>query len=299
MTETQSIPSAPTDRKRGAAGPAKHRWMKFYPEDWVGDPALSLCSLAAQGLWIRLICLAHNGTPYGHVTIGAGVRPDAPPVAPTPLLIGRLVGLSENAVKKLLKELEVAGVFSRTDAGVIYSRRMVRDREFQELSASWGRSGGNPSLKPTAKGRVNPPLGRGVFPESESESESESEQDARARAAVDIRKMPRLSDPPARWESLAQASEVDEDGSRHPVVGGYYLDVVAKSVCTAAGINDANWRGDWTPLVQWLQDGLVPDTVILPAISDVASRPKYVAREIRSLAYFDKAVRERGGKHAG
>ena len=47
----------------------KLRWGKFYWSDWADDPALALCSLAAQGLWMRLLCIAAQGTPYGHVNI--------------------------------------------------------------------------------------------------------------------------------------------------------------------------------------------------------------------------------------
>lgn len=34
------------------------RWAKFFWADWAGDNCLSLCTLAAQGLWMRLLCIA-------------------------------------------------------------------------------------------------------------------------------------------------------------------------------------------------------------------------------------------------
>ena len=97
------------------------RWLKFWPQDWQRDPALRICCVAARGLWMDLICLAHEGSPYGHVTING--------VAATMRQIGRITGTTEKEAIKLIQELEDAGVFSRTEGGVIFSRRMVRDHK--------------------------------------------------------------------------------------------------------------------------------------------------------------------------
>jgi hypothetical protein len=95
-----------------------HRWMKFWPADWQRDPALRSCSLAARGLWMEMLCLAHDAEPYGHVLVGG--RP------PSPRQLASIVGVSVRDVEKLIAELDEAGVFS-VQGGVIYSRRMVRD----------------------------------------------------------------------------------------------------------------------------------------------------------------------------
>jgi hypothetical protein len=105
-------------------------------------------------------------------------------------------------------------------------------------------------------------------------------------------RMPSLSDPHQRWAHLGEREEVDDDGSRHPVVAGFYLDTICRMVCEAAGINDANWRGDWRPVIAWLRDGIDPHDQILPAIRRTVQRPNYKASEIHTLAYFDKAVRQ-------
>ena len=43
--------------------------------------------------------------------------------------IARMTGCSSEEVSRLIGELETSGVFSRTKAGVIFSRRQVRDEE--------------------------------------------------------------------------------------------------------------------------------------------------------------------------
>jgi len=54
---------------KGRLATGKLRWGKFYWSDWQGDTALALCSLAAQGLLIRLLCIAAQGDPYGSITV--------------------------------------------------------------------------------------------------------------------------------------------------------------------------------------------------------------------------------------
>lgn len=108
-------------------GVSRH-WMKFWPQDWQRDPALRSCGLAARGMWMDLICLAHDAARYGHILINGR--------AASTKQIASICGTTEREAGKLISELEEAGVFSRTDDGVIFSRRMVRDN----LSASEGAS---------------------------------------------------------------------------------------------------------------------------------------------------------------
>jgi hypothetical protein len=112
--------------------------FQFYPADWRKDPALSSCSLAARGLWIELMCIAHESDRYGALSVNG--RPmDSKQIA-------RMVGEGPNVVVKLLGELEAAGVFSRAEDGAIYSRRMVKDEHIREVRAAAGKQGGNPNL---------------------------------------------------------------------------------------------------------------------------------------------------------
>lgn len=99
----------------------KRPWLKWYPSDWAGDPRLRMCSLAARGLWIEMINLMHEASPYGHLLVSG--------CAPTDAQLAVLAGGPPDQIPDLLRELETAGVFSRTRKGVIYSRRMTRDEK--------------------------------------------------------------------------------------------------------------------------------------------------------------------------
>lgn len=113
-------------------------WTKFYWSDWETDPALRLCSFEAQGLWMRMLCIAAAHDPIGYVAV-AGRALDETALA-------RLTGCQESEAKALVGELERNGVFSRDRQGRIYSRRMVTDARKAAIAKKNGKKGGNPSL---------------------------------------------------------------------------------------------------------------------------------------------------------
>ncbi|MFC3706057.1 hypothetical protein ACFOOL_14990 [Devosia honganensis] len=114
-------------------------WFKFFPTDWRSDPKLRMCGLAARGLWIEMLALMHEATPYGHLLVSG--------LAPTDAQLAVLVGTSPDQIPALCGELESAGVFSRTKEGVIYSRRMTRVAKKSAIARKNGKNGGNPTLR--------------------------------------------------------------------------------------------------------------------------------------------------------
>lgn len=94
-------------------------WLKFYPRDWRGDQALRVVSLSARGLWIDMITIMYEATPYGHLIVGDQPVSDAD--------LARLVGSTVEEVQALLVELLSARVARRTRGGLIYSKRMIED----------------------------------------------------------------------------------------------------------------------------------------------------------------------------
>jgi hypothetical protein len=113
-------------------------WLKFYTSDWRADPRLKMCSAAARGVWIELICLMHEATPYGHLLVH-GQNPNEAQLA-------SLTGIPAAELHDLVAELERLGVFSRTKEGVIYSRKLVRMAAKSAKARKIGKMGGNPSL---------------------------------------------------------------------------------------------------------------------------------------------------------
>ncbi len=115
---------------------SKLPWFKFFPTDWRADVGLKLCSLAARGLWLEMICIMHEAGGYLEI--------NGSPVS-TPALAA-LSGTTPQEITGLLGELEEAGVFSRDRKGRLYSRRMLRDLKKAGVAQKNGRKGGNPNL---------------------------------------------------------------------------------------------------------------------------------------------------------
>lgn len=118
--------------------------FQFYPADWRKDPALAACSLAARGLWMELLCIAHESERYGFLSINGKPM--------TPAQLARIVGETPALVTKLLREIEEAGVLSRSEDGIIFSRRMVRDEELRNIRAANGVKGAEYGKKGASHG---------------------------------------------------------------------------------------------------------------------------------------------------
>lgn len=109
-------------------------WDKFFWNDWENDPALRLCSLSAQGLWMRCLCICAKAEPKGFLVVAGRPLSTAE--------LAKLVGVHETEVEALLAELSLAGVFSRDRKGRVFSRRMVRDENRRLASQKGGKKGG-------------------------------------------------------------------------------------------------------------------------------------------------------------
>lgn len=114
-------------------------WMKWFPSDWRGDAKVRACSPIARYVWMEMLGLMHEADPYGHL-IHVNRAMDLG-------TLSRLIGVDQVDVKRAVKELEANRVFSRTDEGVIFSRRMLRDKDKSETAKNRGSKGGNPALK--------------------------------------------------------------------------------------------------------------------------------------------------------
>ena len=188
----------------------KLRWGKFYWSDWAGDTALAACSIAAQGLWMRLLCIAAQGAPYGYVTVGGKHPSDS--------LLKRLVqqpGMRLRDFRHLLEELERNGVVKRTDDGTLYSLRMVRDFARAEHAS---RGGKNRHRTTTGQPPDNHPATNG---EPRNSAESRGNGRANVAGANGIQKQEADTKSPKRDFVSADQSDTAErvvrfDGARAP-----------------------------------------------------------------------------------
>lgn len=112
--------------------------FQFYPGDWRRDSALQSCSLVARGMWIEVMCVMHECIPYGKLSVNGQPM--------TVEQLARIVGESATVTRRIMDELEQAGVFSRDEQGIVFSRRMVKDGHISDVRSAAGKQGGNPNL---------------------------------------------------------------------------------------------------------------------------------------------------------
>lgn len=127
----------------------KKPYFRWYPGDLRRDTALQSCPWDVRAVWREMLDFMHDGEPRGHLTAGGVPIKDGKSLA---IAIGGAI-----PVKVCQRALDMLGerqVFSRTDAGVIFSRRMVRDEATDEARAEGGGKGGR---KVTPEGGVMVP----------------------------------------------------------------------------------------------------------------------------------------------
>ena len=241
-------------------------FVKFYGSDWRSDAGLRLCSLAARGLWIEIIALMMDAEPFGHLVING-----KPATAKT---LAAVISAPEKTVAAALAELEANGVFSKTDEGVIYSRRMLRDLTKQKEARENGRRGGNPALKGTR-----------ITDTQSAASESEV-------------------NPP---DKLARAFQKPEARSQKPDMGGEGLAEVGHVIRAFDELRAHFWpeqrraypaADDGVTAGRWIADGLPFDTIRDVFETRMAAMSRGGKPPPGTLRYLDAAVRSAGGRAA-
>ena len=124
--------------------------MQFYPDDWLAESGLRLCSLESRGLWMEMMCIMFKAQVRGNLTVNSKQIQSKQ--------LAKIVGADEQQVKGCIDELEKWNIFSRHDDNTIYNRRMynesIRKRKLHEARVEAGRKGGKSKIpsKNEAKG---------------------------------------------------------------------------------------------------------------------------------------------------
>ena len=113
-----------------------------YWNDLRNDEKLRACRLDAKGLWLDMLCIC-GADPKGELRIDG--------IALDEQMLADAIGKPLAEVKKALENLEQWTVFSRTRKGVIFNRRMKRDKELREKRSKSGKMGAEAKKKKAKK----------------------------------------------------------------------------------------------------------------------------------------------------
>ncbi len=238
-------------------------WSKFFWNDYENDPELKLCSLAAQGLWMRLLCLAAKASPTGYlVTAGRPL---------TTADIAQLVGKPLSEVETLVDELERNEVFSRDRRGVIFNRRMIRDAKRSQEGRKNAKKRWRQDTEITEEKR--PPNG-------------------------DSYGIPKGDPTPHKPAAKSQKNNRDkpgEDAAREAAAAIEVIEAFDAAIVTAFGPQRARPYPNATDMIyaeRWLSEGIGIDVCRSVFQAICARKAKAAAGPPGMLKYCDQAVRE-------
>lgn len=260
--------------------------FQFYPADWNTNSNLLRCSWAAQGAWVRVLCLLHDSDEYG-------------------LLRWTLKEMAQaiGAPVKLLTELAQKGVLKGADKGTIepyiyvprsgrkngdpvtlvptqagplwYSSRMVRDeyvRQARGYGAGLG-DGNHDAPKPSPKGGLGVRNGDDIGPRTPAQSSSSS------------------SSPSGMNDWLDERGREPEPVAIEPEIIPNDAHALAAECARQAGvphISPSAITRNVEVVDGWLKAGIDPAEVILPTVRRLTAAS---GEPISSLRYFDREIR--------
>lgn len=214
-------------------------WTKFFWSDWENDKKLRLCSLAAQGLWMRMLCVCAESDQVGFLMVnGKTVTIEA---------LAKLVGNPVEEIAALVGDLEINGVFYRDRHGNIYNKRMTDAEKVRKDNQKNGSTGGKVSVR-KQKG-IFDPLGKETERQSERTPERPPERDTERPPEPHGRKPEANSHKPEAKASLE----------------GDALKDFGDSVLAAFGMSPQEFIGHFTPIRDLERQGHSPETILAVA----------------------------------
>lgn len=249
-------------------------WTKWFWADWRGDHALRRCSFGARGLWMDMLSLMHEATPYGHLLVNG----KAPSVAE----LAQIFGGKRSEIAKFLSELSEKGVVKTDANGIYFSSRMVRDFKRKTTNKQNGKNGGNPRLG----GQQTPADG---ITERDNREPPRSDNPPGYPSGITESDKARARVPEARSQKLEKE---EQEKAAAPPADLWPWDKVLERVVDLAGIDPAKGLMDGQPIVlEWSRRGFSPDLDIIPAVEAITGRTGF--KQPRTVGYFTPMIQER------
>ena len=121
-------------------------YIPLYVQDYLTDEKLNECSPAAQGIYIKIMCILHKSEAYGSILLKQKDKQNENSVKNFAFKIARLLPFREEEIESALSELIENGVMN-IEGDTLFQKRMVRDGELSDKRALAGSKGGNSKSK--------------------------------------------------------------------------------------------------------------------------------------------------------
>ncbi len=183
-------------------------WFQMHSRDWLDNKELRRCSPTARGLLIDLMCVAHEGTPYGHLADKMG-----------PLSAHYLYSrcsMERTQFARALGQLKASGRIAETDTDkCLYVPRMVRDEAIRLARSAGGDKSADNENVPRKKALEGYPSDHPSLKiDSRARMRADSDSDY-SSSCVSSEESVRETTLTARYkEFIAEWSKPTEDGRR-------------------------------------------------------------------------------------
>ena len=151
-------------------------YIPLYVNDFLTDEKLNRCSVAAWGVYIKLMCILHKSEKYGSITLREREKKSDKQIENFATILLPQIGCNFKDLVSALDELSYYGVI-QIEGDTLSQKRMVKDGETSEIRALAGSKGGNQKKQNESK-RCSKRVAKGVAngkQNTEYENENENE----------------------------------------------------------------------------------------------------------------------------
>lgn len=115
-------------------------YIPFFVKDWLTNSKLKMCSPAAHGLMINLMCIMHKEEDYGTILLRQKFRQTERPIDNFAAMLDRMLAFTSAEIIPALEELIEEGVV-KIEGDCLVCKRMVKASELSNKRSSSGSKG--------------------------------------------------------------------------------------------------------------------------------------------------------------
>lgn len=179
-------------------------YLPLYVGDWMNNNKLKMCSPAAHGIMIAVMCIMHKEADYGTIQLKQKFKQTDSIVKNFALQITKLTAFDLAETEKPLQELINEGILT-IEGNRMQCPRMVKDFELSVKRATAGRSGGlSTKNKNTAKTKKEAPPKAKQQANTENETATENEVITESKGKEGMGEKPQVQYPYESDEFMQQ-----------------------------------------------------------------------------------------------
>jgi len=123
-------------------------YLPLYIQDYLTDEKLNRCSAAAQGVYIKMMCIFHKSEPYGGILLKQKDKQNESTSLNFAYVFAKLLPFDLQQIHDAILELLDEKVL-RIDGDFLFQKRMVEDNKLSEIRSLAGKKGGKKTQSKT------------------------------------------------------------------------------------------------------------------------------------------------------